>query len=253
MLPAVYLGYHAGYLLLQTQRTVYNRGVRIESPVGFAGTVLLLVMIGGAVGVTWTRGLRVPGIFAGIELAVLPWAFPLSPLDAFGIHLLWVVTTIAVAAGLEEVVRSSRPTGSGLDRAAIRVSIAVGGLHLAIGVAVQLLTRTSPLWPRSVFGFAIITGGLLGTALTGGLPAYLWNRYGLWAPVITLGVWLAWAAARLLARLDELPYTEATTIRHTGVQPFPDYMLQWPILLVVLVLTATGEYILRTRPQPVPT
>jgi len=266
LLPILYIGYHASYLLIQTTRTAYTRGIRIRTLLGFALTIVLLAIIGTALVLTWERGLRVPVLLAGVELAVLPWLFPLKPLDTVKFHLVWVFTTIIVSAGVEGSIRAVQ-SESGLaddqglqfeprppDRQAIRFGLAVGSLHLSIGVALQLLTRVGSLLPGSVFVWAIMLAGLVGATINGFVPSYLWKRSRLYAPAFVFSGWLLWAAVRITYRLGELPYTEFTAIRHTAIRPFPDYMLQWPILLLLLILTAAVEYSVQnwftvTRPQ----
>lgn len=251
--PLAYALYRVVYLLATTGFTQFDSAaVAGESPTGLVLALAALLALGGVLGVASRRGYRATVGTAIAGLAVLPWLFPLNPIDAMAGQLLFLFGGTAAVGGAESVARDSDPAMDWPLSHATKYGLVGGFVHLSLGVAAHAVTRGFDVWLSSPVSFLLWSVGAVGTVVTGALPVYVWRRYQVVTPSLTLLAWVLWGVVRFWRQMHRLPLSEFAAVRIAAIRPYPDYLLQWPALFLALVLVTVVEWYLRKRRRPEP-
>jgi hypothetical protein len=120
--------------------------------------------------------------------------------------------------------------------------LAAGLVHFFGGLWLQAWARTTT-YLAQISPLLLIIG--LGLLITGGLPVLLRANYRLITPALCTAGWFLWGIYGLWMTRDYLPRSEFTGIDWISLQPYPDYALQWTILLVSILLLSGCEYAAR--------
>jgi len=235
--PLVYLPYTVGVRLLWG-------GPLIVAPLLSTELILsaaLLTIAGGLAALLATRGLWRTPLFTLFAVAVWPWFYSAYPVGNPG-YIAVLFVTVAVVAGIEGAVHAGPTFRYPWRRRAGRFAIAVGVAHLVTGLTLQYWARTTAYF---VTTSPLVFPVSLGLVVTGGLPVYLWFTHRLVSPVLAVSVWFLWGVYGLWEMQTALPLGSFSGINWISLQPYPDYALQWTLLLAAILVLAGGEYALR--------
>ena len=216
------------------------RGIPLrQSPTHLAITLLALGLLGALTVDGWQRGLRLFPLIAWIGAVPWNWLYAGKSLGSAMLTFIFVGIVLFVG-GAEWSVRFRGRVGVLLKTREVRVAVGAGVVHLVVGLALQ-----SVAWNGIEFiGLGPVTQFLLvlsGLALLtmGTLPLLLWYRWRLVTPLM----WVVWQLSLALTWLmlsGEVPGMHATA----WVSPFlyPNYLLNWGLPFLVLLLLAGAEY-----------
>jgi hypothetical protein len=89
----------------------------------------------------------------------------------------------------------------------------------------------------------------LALVATGAGPVILWNRRRLITPALVTVSWFVWGLSGTWQMRDSLPWGSFEGIQWISLQPYPDYMLQWTVLMIALFVVAGCELLTRKARQ----
>ena len=242
--PLFHLYWIAVYMLLAHPFTL-NPLTRSETWI----YVAMLAILGSTVALGWRAGLRVAPAVTGIGLLVFPWltqttmiGHPAYPAIVFVIALLLTVTEWGVR-------EPSRYRVSEFFEGAVgRYAFLCGFVHFLLGFGLQVFVRRLQFLDP-VYGLTgILSGGLvyLVTGLmlfaAGALPVLGWSRARLVTPIVVTGGWFSWGLYVIWAQRARFPLGEFSGRQWIASVPYPDYMFQSSVLLVMLLVAAGTEF-----------
>ena len=211
--------------------------------------VAMLAILGGAVALGWRAGLRVAPAVAGIGLLGLPWLTlttiigdPAYPAIVFVVALLLTV----VEWGVREPSRYR--VSEFFEGAVGRYAFLCGFVHFLLGFGLQIFVRRLQFLDP-VYGLTgILLGGLIylmaGLMLfaAGALPVLGWSRARIVTPTVVTVGWFSWGLYVIWTQRARFPLGVFSGIGWVASVPYPDYMLQSSVLLVLLLVAAGTEF-----------
>lgn len=205
--------------------------------------MVLVALIGGLAVLGWVWELRAAPIIAVAGFLVWPWYY-FPQFRPVGDIVVLFVAVLAVT-GVEGILRFPDRVGRMLFVEAAGVSaLSVGVLHFLLGFALQVYVRELSwvdLPPLRLLTAGIVTVVCgLGLVATGALPVIFWSHYRLVTPTFLTAGWFVWGVYGIWTR-SGLPLSAFSGIRWTALRPHPDYLLQWTMLMVGLLVLASGE------------
>ena len=245
--PPAFLGYEIGVQRLQDVPVVV-RPLASADPWLYA---LILGVTAGGLAVAWGFGLRVAPVTGCLLLACWPWLFVSTRVASPGTPAIPFVGLLVLGA-VEAVGRFPNRVTAALSQTDGQYAVAAGMGHLFVGYAIQSLSRQTGVVSafsagRVLFG-VLVCVSMVGLAVTGALPVYLWLSRQLIAPLAVLAGWLAFGVSETWRVASVLPLTEFSQPNWISLSPGPDYALKWVTLAVLLAAVALGEFALRRLP-----
>lgn len=210
--------------------------------------ILVLSLTGGVASLGWVRGLRVgPAVGIG-GLLLLPWGLP-PVVGSIG-DISFVFVGLLLVAVAEGAVRFPGEVDRLFGDSAGRYALAAGLFHFAVGFGIQIYVRRffwmdASLAGVAIYGIIYLVSGLALVA-TGALPVILWKRRRLVTPAILTAGWLLWGLYGTWQLRGALPWGAFEGVDWISLQPSPDYMLQWTVLVIALLVVGGGESLLRS-------
>lgn len=123
------------------------------------------------------------------------------------------------------------------------LALAAGLIHFVMGFGLQLYARQGlPGFYLVILGTALAS---LGLVVTGALPVLLWERYRLVLPGTATVGWFVWGLYGTWAMRRSLPWGAFDGINWNTLPPYPDYVMKVNLLLIVLVILAGVELLVR--------
>lgn len=209
------------------------------SPTQLAVTVLALGLLGGLAVEGWRRGLRLFPLLAWVGTVPWNWLYAGTSLGSAFLTFVFVGTVLFVGV-VEWGVRFRDTVGALLATREGSIAVGAGVAHLAAGLALQSVASdgigVTGLGPATQF--LLVLSGLALVAM-GALPLLLWFRWRLVTPLL----WVVWQLSLALTWL--VLSGEVAGMHVTAwVSPFlyPDYLLNWGLPLLALLLLAGAEY-----------
>lgn len=225
--------------------------MNVEPSPRLAFAVLLLALLGGLAVGTWHLGFR------GLQLVAVggtiswPWIYQTADLgDA---EATMALTFIGLLVGLfEAMARFPTQTRELLLSERGKLALAVGLGHLFVGLGLQFYARRfEPLLgvsdPES-FVFGLVLYALFGLALVaiGALPVVLWQRARHVSPAAVAGVWVTWGIYGAWQMRRRFPLSASAGTDWIAFRPHPDYLFQWSVALVGVLVFASVEWSVRS-------
>lgn len=138
--------------------------------------------------------------------------------------------------------------GNGTSSAAYKYVFVFGFLHLAIAVAVELYVLVPELLVTPYTGYhnivlwAIWIASAVAVFVLGGVPVVLWCRDRLVTPAVVTVGWVSWGLWGVWRMREHLPKDAFSGgIGFFSWTPYPDYLLRWPHLAVLIVVVVGVE------------
>lgn len=210
--------------------------------------ILILSEIGVVVLGGWRWGLRVAPILTVGVLLGRPLVMPIRVVGRLGQVAIPFVFMVVVTTA-EAAIRFPDRVGRRLFvETAGGFALGFGLLHLFLGLLLQVYVRRlywldSSLPGPILFGVIYSIAGF-GLVVTGALPVVLWSRNRLLTPgLLTVG-WFLWGVHGIWTR-SGIPLSEFAGINWMALEPHPDYMLQWTMLLVGILFLTGCEFAIR--------
>lgn len=208
----------------------------------------VVVSVVGVVGLlAWRWRLRVTPVATILALGAWPWVVSSRPIWNRGyVYPLFVAVGFVLA--VEAAVRRRRRVTTLLDRPAIAVGLA----HVFVGFLLQMAVRSlsfSSQWVVVLMWTVILSAVALVLFATGALPVVFWRHERLIAPAVVAAGWFAWGVYDIWTWRESLPLTAFQSVQWAALEPAPDYAYQSTTLLLVLLVVAGGEYVLREVAQ----
>lgn len=97
-------------------------------------------------------------------------------------------------------------------------------------------------------GVVYLVSGLALVA-TGAASVILWKRRRLITPSLVTAGWFLWGLYGTWQMRDSLPRGHFEGINWISLRPYPDYMLQWTVLMIALLVLAGSELMTRKMGQ----
>lgn len=211
--------------------------------------VAMLGILGGTVVLGWRAGLRVAPAVTGIGLLVLPWLTLTTMIGGPGYPaIVFVVALLLMVA--EWGMREPSPYrfSEFFEGAIGRYAFLCGSTHFLLGFGLQIFVRRLQFLDP-VYGFTgILLGGLIylmtGLMLfaAGALPVLGWSRARLVTPTVVTVGWLSWGLNVIWAQRARFPLGEFSGVQWIANVPYPDYMFQSSVLLVIVLVAAGTEF-----------
>lgn len=209
---------------------------------------LVLALTGVLVGLDWNLGLRATSLAAVGGLLVWPWVYISIPIGNVGyvsIPFVCVLFATAVEGSIRFPERFRQFSTGSLGRHAL----GAGLLHFVLGFALQVFARRF-FWLEYtstglvLMGVVYVVSGL-GLVATGALPVVLWRRGRLVTPGALTTGWFVWGVYGTWKMRESLPWGAFDGISWVSLQPYPDYMLKWTMLMVGLFALGGFEWTIR--------
>lgn len=210
---------------------------------------LVLALTGVVATLDWYWGIRATPLLAVGGLLVWPWVYLSIPVGNVG-YVSIPFAGVLVATVLEGALRFPERVTQLQTGTVGRYALAVGFVHFVLGFGLQVYARRF-FWMGYTFpgnllmGIVYLVSGLALVA-TGVLPVILWKRRRLVIPPLVTAGWFLWGLYGTWRMRDSLPWGAFSGINWISFTPYPDYMLQWTVLMVALLALSGGELLLRT-------
>lgn len=214
--------------------------------------LFVLALTGVLMGLAWRLELRITQIIASGGLLVYPWMYLSIPIGNVGYVMIPFVGVLIIAS-LEVVILAPMQLPNFPFAVVESYALAFGILHFILGFALQIATRQL-WWVNPTYGLSgILLMGMIyalsGLALvaTGVLTIVLWLRQRLVTPLVLILGWFSWGLYGTWTIRRNLPLSEFTAINWTAAKPYPDYMLRWAMLLIIILGFAGAEFVIRSQ------
>jgi hypothetical protein len=244
LVPVSYFVYVYAILWFQ------GRPIRIEQFPELTLTVLLLAFLGGLMVEGWFRGFRALPLVAVGGTFVWPWIhLPSNPVDGASVMVLavgvLVVGLLEAASRFPSQMRELVLSESG------KLALVVGILHFLVGLLLQFyVSRFHFLLGVTDIGsfivaFAVYTVCGLALVVIGALPIIFWYRARLVIPAVVASGWFAWGLYGIWRTRQRYPLSAFAGSDWLAFRPHPDYLLQWAVPLIAILVVASVEWWLR--------
>lgn len=247
--PLGYLAYHLTVWTFQG----YTHLVELPRLTSDLFLGFLVFGITGALAMlTWSRGFRAAPVAALGALLGVPWLYVGTLIINLGYATLPFVALLLVI-GIEGAIRFRGRIQGVFTRRTRRIALAAGLLHFVLGFGLQMYARRL-FWLDYSFpsvllmGFIYIVSGIA-LVVTGALPVILWQRSRLVTPGLATVGWFMWGVYGIWLRWESLPLGHFAGIGWGNFTPYPDYLLKWTGLMIVLLVGAGGELAMRRVSQ----
>lgn len=219
-----------------------------EAPKVIAG-VLLLGVLGGLAAESWGRGIHTPAVIAIGGLSLRPWLIP-SPLLFRQGYLLFLVVLALFGGLVELLVRFPRLGEEYIASKPGNVAAAVGIAHLICGLGLQFYVGRFRLFAVTGLGSLVVVALYyavcgLGLVVLGALPVVCWHYWRLRGPLVVASGWFLWGVYGIWQSRSRFPVSSFAGMQWQALRPYPDYLFQWSVVLVVVVVGAWIEWRIR--------
>lgn len=248
--PVLFTGYN-----LLVRSVWWGRSLELYAVQAKPGQILIAVIALGEIGVLLAIGhgyrLRIARWWALFVVTFVPLVSgPILPGEAKSEtgYILFSFGLIGVTAVVEAILKQ-RGREQLTDRARRAVVIIATG-HAIGGVVLQLFARGTDVFVDEAFTFTIPVVLSVGVFfLLTAVAVLLREEAGLATPLVATLGWFLWAVGGIVASGETLPAGGFQGVDYSALAPYPDYLLSWPMLLLLLVLTVLLEWGLRVGHQ----
>lgn len=243
--PPIFLGYATGVRLLRNRPADFGPLLSVDGGL----LIFLLALLGSLAVVMWTSGLRVAPIVGFGSLLLVPWLLYTGRHAAA--EVLLPVTVLMLIASGEWAIRRPRSGRKVLREKLGRNELTVGLSHLVIAAALQWQSRGLAWLDYSVSGVFIGSVVYFVSAcaifVIGVLVVVAWRHHSLILPALASLGWVMWGIFGWM-RGYSLPGSPSDlgAVHWVTLQPYPDYMLKWVMLLLAIAGVAVLELGLRS-------
>lgn len=205
---------------------------------------LVMALTGTITSLNWGWGLRASSYIAVVGLLVWPWTYTSFPIGSAGYVSVLLVGVLLVTVA-EAMIRYPERRDQFLTSSIGQYALTVGVLHFLLGFGIQIYARRF-YWVEYSFPGNLIMGVVYvvsGLALVtiGAVSVILWKRRGLILPAILTAGWALWGLYGTWMMRNSLPWGHFQGVLWISLRPYPDYMLQWMVLLVAFLVLAGSE------------
>lgn len=242
--PTIYLAYATGVRVLRNRPSEFGPLLSVDGIL----LISLLALLGCLAAVMWTSGLRVAPVVGLGSLLLVPWLLYTGRHAAAEVAL--PVTSLMLIASVEWAIRSPSSAREVLREKLGRNELAVGISHLVIAAGLQWESRGIAWLDYSASGVVIGSVVYFVSACAifgiGVLVVLAWHRHRLILPALANLSWVMWGIYGWM-RGYSLPGSprDLGAVHWVGIQPYPDYMLKWVVLLLGIAGVAVIELGLR--------
>lgn len=211
---------------------------------------LVLALTGFIATLDWYWGLRGTPILAVGGLLLWPWAYLSIPIGNVG-YASVPFAGLLLATLVEGVIRFPGQIERLSTGSIGRYALIAGLVHFLLGFGLQVYARRF-YWMdfsftgRLLMGVVYLVSGLALVA-TGAVSVILWKRRRLITPSLVTAGWFLWGLYGTWQMRDSLPWGHFEGINWISLRPYPDYLLQWTVLMIALFVLAGIEYVLMMK------
>lgn len=246
--PIVYLSY---VLLI---RWLQGHPLKVEPllSTGMFLYFLVLALTGIIAALSWDWGLRGTPIIAVGGLLLWPWVYLSIPIGNVG-YASVPFAGVLLATLVEGVIRYPERLEQLSTGSVGRYALVAGLVHFLLGFGLQIYARRF-YWMdfsftgRLLMGVVYLVSGLALVA-TGAASVILWKRRRLITPSLVTAGWFLWGLYGTWQMRGSLPWGHFEGINWISLRPYPDYMLQWTVLMIALLVLAGSELMTRKMGQ----
>lgn len=243
--PTIYLAYATGVRLLRNRPPEFGPLLSVDGVL----LISLLALLGSLATVTWTSGLRVAPLVGFGSLLLVPWLLYTGRHAAAEVAL--PVTALMLIASVEWAIRRPSSARKVLREKLGRNELTVGLSHLVIAAGLQWQRRGLAWLDYSASGVVISSVVYFVSACAifgiGVLVVVAWHRHRLILPALANLGWIMWGIYGWM-RGYSLPGSPSDlgAVHWVSLQPYPDYMLKWAVLLLGIAGVTVLELGLRS-------
>jgi hypothetical protein len=243
LLPPIYIAY--SYAVKQIFFPTPTIGIPLYA-------VFSLSALTGAGVLAWKDGCRISVLTVAAIFVAVPWIGSISFLwiSSQGVRT-WMLADLSVSAliviGLEWMARRSEAVTDFFRSRFGRLVLTLGGVHVALGVYLQYLSREYLADMVFSQSFVLLPVPLLPVVSLFSvvvLPVYLWRRHGFVIPGLLVSLWVVWGiwANYLWWSTGRFPIS---SFYPSGLvapaAPAPDYALKSEVIFLLEVIAGILE------------